>query len=540
MDRLSRWSHSVHGSAQAVRQTADDLLLLARLARDAPRFLRSPLGVAEARVRVRRWLVTRQQRFLFVVERAIYGYPRSPYLQLLRHAGYELGDVQALVAHEGVEGALERLAADGVYVTFEELKGRRVAIRGGQRFAFRERDFDNPLFAPHFAVYTGGTRGRPSQVRRSLAFVDEIATSTAVGFDAHGVADPHLVFWLFIPTQWLLTFAKLGHPVVGWFYPLRPLPVRARLGARYLELLGRLGGHRFPPPRFCDLQQTDHLAHWLARGLGKRGQIVVLTTVSSATRIAISARAAGLSLEGVTFSGGGEPLTEGRRRHIEASGAGVFATYAANELTAAASGCATPAAADDVHFFDDRNAVIVRPRALPDGGPVVDAMHFSSVSPRGPKILLNADLGDYAWVERRDCGCALGQLGLRTHLSHIRSFEKLSGEGTTFARTNLEYILEEVLPARCGGSSMDYQLLEEEADDSATRLVLRVHPSIGALDEAAVRTALLTEIERGSVVDRYQARLLGRVGAVVISRQPPLPTRGGKILPFHLVARAEN
>ena len=87
---------------------------------------------------------------------------------------------------------------------------------------------------------------------------------------------------------------------------------------------------------------------------------------------------------------------------------------------------------------------------------------------------------------------------------------------------------------------MDYQLLEEEADDSATRLVLRVHPSIGALDEAAVRTALLTEIERGSVVDRYQARLLGRVGAVVISRQPPLPTRGGKILPFHLVARAEN
>jgi len=57
---------------------------------------------------------------------------------------------------------------------------------------------------------------------------------------------------------------------------------------------------------------------------------------------------------------------------------------------------------------------------------------------------------------------------------------------------------------------------------------------------SAVRTALLTEIERGSVVDRYQARLLGRVGAVVISRQPPLPTRGGKILPFHLVARAEN
>jgi hypothetical protein len=143
-------------------------------------------------------------------------------------------------------------------------------------------------------------------------------------------------------------------------------------------------------------------------------------------------------------------------------------------------------------------------------------------------------------MERRDCDCALGQLGLRTHLSEIRSFEKLSGEGTTFARTNLEYILEEALPARFGGSSLDYQLLEEEADDSATRLVLRVHPSIGALNEAAVRTALLAEIERGDLVNRYQARLLGRVGAVVISRQPPLPTKGGKILPFHLVAKADG
>jgi len=59
-----------------VGQTTDDLLL-AQLARDAPPFLRSPLGVVESEGRVRRWLATRQKGFLFVVERAIYGRPRG-------------------------------------------------------------------------------------------------------------------------------------------------------------------------------------------------------------------------------------------------------------------------------------------------------------------------------------------------------------------------------------------------------------------------------------------------------------------------------
>jgi phenylacetate-coenzyme A ligase PaaK-like adenylate-forming protein len=263
----------------------------------------------------------------------------------------------------------------------------------------------------------------------------------------------------------------------------------------------------------------------------------VLTTVSSAVRVALAARAAGLSLEGVTFSGGGEPLTETRRANIEASGARAYATYAANEMTSAAGACATPRAADDVHFADHRNAVIARPRALPDG-PVVEALLFSSVSPAAPKLMLNTDLGDYARVERRDCECALGRLGLRTHLSDIRSFEKLSGEGTSFACSNIDSILEEVLPARFGGASTDYQLLEQEGEGGATCLVLRVHPAIGALDEAALRAALLAELERGGVVEQYQARLLARVGAVTIRRQPPLLTRGGKILPFQLVPRA--
>jgi hypothetical protein len=170
-----------------------------------------------------------------------------------------------------------------------------------------------------------------------------------------------------------------------------------------------------------------------------------------------------------------------------------------------------------------------------DDGLAVEAFLFSSLSPSAPKICLNAEPGDYGRVEQRECGCGLGEVGFRMHLSDLRSFEKLSGEGVTFARTSLMYVLETVLPTRFGGTSMDYQLVEEEGVQGAARLVLRVSPAVGELDEAAVRSTLLEEIGRGGPADQESAGLLRRAEAVSIVRQPPLPTAAGKILPFQLV-----
>jgi hypothetical protein len=526
---------AVARSGQAVRQAAGDLAMLARLGRDVPGFLRVPVTVEVARARVRDRLAHRDRRFLDLVDRAVYRRAESPYARLLRHAGCEPGDLRTLVGQDGVEGALGRLAQQGVYVTFDELKGRRPAVRGSARFDFAQGDFDNPLARPHFAVYTGGSSGEPSRVHRSLAFVEDVAISTVLGFDAHGLRDPRVVLWLTAPVQWVLTFPKLRWPIIGWFHLLRPLPWVVRAGVRCLALLTRPSGGRIPRPAHCDPRQSRKLAEWLAREQTKGGPIIVLSAVSPAVQLAVTARSAGIGLEGVMFSAGGEPLTEARRHHIEATGARVFATYAATEMTAAASACATPAAVDDVHFFDDRNAVIARTREVEPGGPVVDALLFSSISSSAPKLLLNAELGDYARVERRPCDCALGALGLRTHLSDIRSFEKLNSEGVSYARANLLPIVEQTLPGRFGGTSVHYQLVEEEADDTATRLVLRVDPSVGPVDETALRRALLDELARGgTLLDRYQVELLRRARSVTISRQPPVATRAGKILPFQI------
>lgn len=86
---------------------------------------------------------------------------------------------------------------------------------------------------------------------------------------------------------------------------------------------------------------------------------------------------------------------------------------------------------DAVHVFVDAFAVTQRPRET-IAGETVDALLLTSLRPAAPKILLNTEIGDYAVLEERDCGCAFDEVGYRTHLHTIRSFEKLTGEGMTF------------------------------------------------------------------------------------------------------------
>ena len=132
---------------------------LARLGRALPGYLGDPTSAAAAAEWVRDGQVNRERRFLDLVQRAVFGNPSSPYLPLLRLAGCELGDVARLLAQDGLEGALARLRDTGVYLTFDEFKGRRDVERGGRRFRFGERDFDTPGEAPALTATSGGTRG---------------------------------------------------------------------------------------------------------------------------------------------------------------------------------------------------------------------------------------------------------------------------------------------------------------------------------------------------------------------------------------------
>jgi len=209
----------------------------------------------------------------------------------------------------------------------------------------------------------------------------------------------------------------------------------------------------------------------------------------------------------------------------------VVVRYAFTEGGILGYSCEHPRHSDDVHLLTDSYGVIQRAREVGRFSPTVDAFLFTSLLPTAPKVMLNVESGDYGIMEQRSCGCALEALGLRDHAAGIRSFEKLTGEGVTFVQTDLLEILEHTLPARFGGTSTDYQLLEIEGADGITRLLLVISPRIGAIDEEGARRVLLDGLgKNGLSADIWQ-----RLDTVQVQRRWPEATRAGKILPFHLI-----
>jgi len=512
-----------------------DLAMLARLTRDFPGFIRTPITSEQAVEVIQGRLEARGERFLRMAERAIYGHRRSPYLQLLRAAGCEFGDLKALVDKEGLERALSRLVEAGVFVTFDEFKGRKEAVRGSQRFIFVEDDFDNPHLSPHFEARSGGTRGPSTSVKRGLPSIADLAAKTALALNAHRLSHSDHVLWLIAGMTPMLIYAKLGRPPIAWFYPSKPLPWKLHVGSRYVAALGRLQGCHLPAPAFLDLQDPGRMALWLAARLKKGEPVCVTTYASSAVRICAAAKERGFNLNGVSFITLGEPYTEAKQQMVEATGARALVRYAFTEAGIIGYGCADPQLSDDLHLFSDSYALIQRSREVADSGLSVDAFVFTSLLPSAPKILLNVESGDYGTVWRRDCGCQLGALGPTTHLAKIRSFEKLSGEGMTFVQTDLLRVLEEVLPAHFGGTSADYQVLEEEGEHGILRLLLIVSPKIGPVDEENVRDLFVDELGKDGGFARAYADIWRRAGTVQVKRQWPVATKAGKILPFHVI-----
>ncbi len=517
----------------AVRRVASDLSKLARVTRDLPRFIRAPIELGYAIDAIKARLNTREARFLAMASRAIYRQPASPYLKLLRAAGCEFNDLERVVQRDGLEKALERLAAAGIYLTFDEFKGQKEVVRGSQRFIFSEDDLDNPGLSPHIEARSGGTRSAGTSVKMALPYFSELAVNTALALHANGLSNYDHAFWLQVATPGLIC-ARFGKLPLAWFHPIQPFPRKALAVAWYMSLMSRISGRRMPTPTFLSLQKPGQLVDWLL-AQRREGRSVCLTTyASSAVRVCIAAGERKLRLEGVCFITLGEPFTEAKRAAVEAVGARALVRYAFTEAGIVGFGCGTSRVSDDMHFFQDSYGLVERSRAVGDCGPVVDALLFTSLLPSAPKILLNVESGDSAVLERRDCGCELGALGLRTHLSRVRSFEKLSGEGMTFIQTDLLRALEEVLPARFGGTSADYQVLEKEGEHGILRLFLLVSPRVGSVDEAAVRETFLRELGQVGATEAEMASLWRQAGAVEVRREWPMATKAGKILPFHL------
>ena len=77
--------------------TFADIKMYGRFVLGLPGFLRRRITLDEARDAVRRGLEARDDNFLKVMRRGVFGNPRSPYLPLLRAAQCEYADIDSLI-----------------------------------------------------------------------------------------------------------------------------------------------------------------------------------------------------------------------------------------------------------------------------------------------------------------------------------------------------------------------------------------------------------------------------------------------------------
>jgi hypothetical protein len=526
----------------------DDLRMYARFAWGFPGFLRQRITLDEARAIVQRRLVERETAFLRLIERGVYGYPRSPYLPLLKLAQCELGDIQAMVRQQGLEPTLRALRTAGVFVTFEEYKGRAPLVRDGQLISVEARDFDNPWLSGVYRAETGGTTGAGTRVTIDLDHQVARAPHIMLAYAAHGVlAAPTAIWRGVLPdntgVSHLLRSALVGQTTSRWFTPLTSRESRSdlknRLATQYIVGVGRLCGAAFPWPEPVPLDQAIVVARWAAAAVQAHGTCMVRTGISLAVRVCVAAQTAGLDLTGTTFMGGTEPPTPAKVQTINAVGARLIPLYTTVDMGQVGLGCAHPVDVNDLHFVKDHLAVVQAPRLVPGTDIEVDAFLYTTLLPSAPKLMLNVESDDYGIIEQRRCGCYLEEIGYTDHLRHIRSFRKLTGEGVTLIGSEMLHILEDVLPQRFGGTALDYQLLEEEDEHGFTRLNLIVSPRVAIEDEAAVVATVLEALQQGSGSASLASALWRQAQTLRIRRTEPVWTQRGKLNPLHLAARDE-
>jgi hypothetical protein len=191
--------------------------------------------------------------------------------------------------------------------------------------------------------------------------------------------------------------------------------------------------------------------------------------------------------------------------------------------------CAAPAAVDDLHLMTDKVSVLVRPRS---SGAEGDALYFTGLRPSAPKLMINVETDDYATLEDRECGCAIGELGYARHLHGIRSYEKLTSEGMTFHGTEVVTLVEETLPARFGGGPTDYQLVDQ-VDAAVPAVAIVVSPGVGEVDEAEVVRVVHEAIEQSGAGPALASAVWRDGGTLRVVRREPFATAPGKVLPIH-------
>jgi hypothetical protein len=515
--------------------------MYAGFATGLPAFLRHRVTPEGARKIIADRLRRREDNFLSLVRLAVFTWPESPYNFIMHEARCEAGDIESLVRKDGLDASLAALERGGIAVTFDEFKARTPIVRNGRTLEVQSSAFDNPLGARKVESQTSGSTGTATRVNMNL---DHLAATVParllaeVANDVHGL--PIIVYRAGLPSSAavsnILQHFVMGNPVRRWFSPIAAgevgAPLRFRLAGAMIPALSAFAGCVFPKMETLRFEEAIKVADAAAKYVRDEGGCMVSSPVSTSLTVCLAAAQRGLDLTGVTFMGAAEPASAAKVKGIRAAGAEFVTRYGMSETGIAGAACGDAVDDTDVHLLKDALALVPASRSLAVGDNRVVPFALTSLLPTAPKILINVDVDDFGIVERRQCGCAFGELGLDQHLRQIGSAGKLTGRGITLLGSDVVHLIEEMLPARFGGCAQDYQLVEEEQPDGQSVLTLLVSPSLPIADDRAPAVALYEALSRGRPGASYSGTMLKNADAVRVRRDRPVPNSRGKQPPF--------
>ena len=280
-------------------------------------YLSEVISLEESREIIRTRAERREQLFFNLLQKAVYDNQKSPYLKMLNHVGCALEDIKGLLERIGLEQTLRHLYEDGIYLTFDEFKGRKTIQRGGKSFHVQESDFDNPFLSSSFDVRSGGTKGPGTRTMIDFDFLSHDAAHRAMALDIHGLMDAPCILWFpVLPGNAgimnVFRQVKIDRPPMKWFSQVdsktfKP-SIKDRLATRFSLSAGRLFGTPMPNPEYVDLNEAHRIAEVLCQVLQQHPKCTVWTYVSSAIRICTAARHRSLDLKGVTSLFRASPL----------------------------------------------------------------------------------------------------------------------------------------------------------------------------------------------------------------------------------------
>ena len=523
-----------------------ELAAFSRFLMGLPAFLRGHLTLEQAQDVVRARMRAREQNLIALFQRSVFENPRSPYGAMMRLARCEFGDVERMVRSDGAETSLRRLRDAGVYVSFEEFKGQLPIVRSGVEIPGASTDFDNPHLTNYHSVGTGGSTGQSRRVLMDLDHLRARLPHALICEHIHGTYGKPAAFWFEIPPgnglDSVLQRVPLGNIPERWFSPISGsndgASWRFGLATTATVTVARLAGAKIPYPEYLPLEKAGVIAEWMGRTLRRTGSCVLRGHVSKALRVALAAREKGIDLSGAIVCSGGEPPSPAKVAGIRSTGAKFYSNYFFTELGPVGQSCTATEDPNDQHVFLDHLALIQVPREVPGFSLEVAAFHFTTLLPSAPKVLINVESDDFGIIEDRPCGCPFEALGFSRHVRDIRSFRKLTGEGVTLLGSDMERILEDVLPSRFGGTHLDYQLVEEEDTDGFTRLTLVVSPRVRIESEEAVVRAVLDALGRIGGAAEMSRGLWSQASTLRVRREEPVVSARGKWIPLHVVRGA--